>query len=388
MSAAERMERAYATAQDAVRVMVVDDSAVVRTLVGRWIDDEPGLQLVGSARTGREALIQLDRADPDVVILDIEMPDLDGLAALPLLLRRRPDLVVIMASGLNRKHAEHSMKALSLGAADYVAKPGTSRHSETTRTFRHELTDKVRQLGWSRKRLKVRPHQGAASAAQIGQARPTAALYDGADAAKTTRLRPLSKTRPTAIVVGASTGGPPAITNLLTGLAPALRHTPILIAQHMPASFTTIFAKSLARGTGLPAYEPLDGDPIQPGQIYVAPGGVHMTVARGGADAHIALDDGPPEHYCKPAVDPLFASAGQVWGPATLAIILTGMGADGTRGAAAIADAGGSVIAQDEKTSTIWGMPGSAVHAGVCSAVLPLNQIGAAVRALVTGARA
>ena len=391
MSAVEQVEASALASQDGIRVMVVDDSLVVRGLIASWIADEPGLQVVASLRTGGEAVTDLQRVRPDVVILDIEMPELDGLAALPLLLGQRPDLVVIMVSALSRKHAEHSLKALSLGAADYVAKPSSNRELGTTWAFRRELTDKIRQLGWRKRRTN--------GAAMLRSVRSDSAAHTHADAKGHTgfapargpspfALRPFATVPPRALLIGASTGGPQAITALLTQLAPALGQLPVLIAQHMPANFTTIFARQLSRATGMPAHEPADGETVRPGHIYVAPGGRHMLVGSTRRQAHIVLDDGPPEHFCKPAVDPLFATGGAAWGGGTLAVILTGMGSDGTRGAAAIADTGGSVVAQDEPSSAIWGMPGSAAHAGVCAAVLALDAIAPALRRIITGDRA
>ena len=370
--------------------MVVDDSLVVRGLISGWIADEPGLEVVAALGTGLDAVTELERVRPDVVVLDIEMPELDGLAALPLLMAQRPDLVVIMVSALTRKHAEHSLKALSLGAADYVAKPSSNRELGTTWAFRRELTDKIRQLGWRKRRSAdagTRVPAGAGATALNYSTKRHVGFFP-ARAVSLFELRPFAVSRPRALLIGASTGGPQAITALLTQLAPALAQTPVLIAQHMPANFTTIFARQLARATGMPAREPADGEIVRPGHIYVAPGGRHMLVASNRRQVHIVLDDGPPEHFCKPAVDPLFAAAGAVWGTATLAVILTGMGSDGTRGAAAIADAGGSVVAQDEPSSAIWGMPGSAAHAGVCAAVLALDAIAPALRRTITGNRA
>jgi two-component system chemotaxis response regulator CheB len=320
-----------------------------------------------------------DDVHPDVVILDVEMPELDGLSALPLLLRKRSNLTVIMASALTRKHAEHSLKALSLGAADYVPKPGTSRDMATAEIFRRELTEKVRHLALRQRRRS----QPASSADGSFAHNPLGLRPANSGASRIFRLRKPSTVPPRAIVIGASTGGPQAVTQLLTQLAPACRQTAILVVLHMPPTFTTIFAAQLARATGMPAHEPDTGEAVQPGQIYVAPGGRHMLLEAPGGNVRIVLDDGPPEHFCRPAIDPLFASAGQIWGAEVAGVILTGMGSDGTRGAAAIADAGGSVIAQDEATSAIWGMPGSAALAGVCASVLPLDQIAPKLRQML-----
>jgi two-component system chemotaxis response regulator CheB len=350
-----------------IRVMVVDDSAVVRGLISRWLNEDPGTCVVALARTGREAVDQLDRADPHVVILDIEMPELDGISALPLLLAKKPNLVVIMASTLTRRNAEISIKALSLGAADYVPKPETNRGVTTCVDFRQSLVTKVRELG-SRalRRSQLRsPEPG----------RPVLAPGPFAGVASRLVLRPATA-RPRVLLIAASTGGPQALMSLAPHLAPVLEVAPIFITQHMPPTFTTILAEHLARVSGGRAREALDGEAVEPGMIYVAPGGRHMRVGRDrGALPVVRLDDGPAVNFCKPAVDPLFTSASAVWGSGVLAVVLTGMGADGTNGARDIVAAGGAVIAQDEATSVVWGMPGSVANAGLCAAVLPLDQI-------------
>ena len=379
---------APATAQDPIRVMIVDDAVVVRGLVSRWIDAEPDLKVVASLRTGREAVDQLLRHNPDVVLLDIEMPDLDGIEALPLLLEKKRDLIVIMASALTRRSAEVSLRALSLGAADYIPKPATNREVTTSASFRRDLIEKVRQLGARRKRAFV----GKPAAMPIAPARPRAvptplravpapAIGHATDI----KLRPFAITPPRVLLIGSSTGGPQALTGLVSEIAVVLERAPVLITQHMPPTFTTILAEHLARASGRPAHEAIDGEAIVPGTIYLAPGGRHMTVAKRNNQAFISLNDGPLVNFCRPAVDPLFASAAQMWGSAILGVILTGMGSDGMHGCENVVAAGGSVIAQDEASSVVWGMPGAAANAGVCAAVLPLDQIGPKVVRLFGG---
>jgi two-component system chemotaxis response regulator CheB len=386
---------APATAQDPIRVMVVDDAVVVRGLVSRWVDEEPGLKIVASLRSGREAVDQLLRHNPDVVILDIEMPDLDGLSALPLLLEKKRDLIVIMASTLTRRNAEVSLKALSLGAADYIPKPQTNREVTTSATFRRDLIEKVRQLGGRRKRgtvdQRARPSLVPAPSGIAARPKFTVEGRSSAPAqgqSSEIKLRPFSSAQPRVLLIGSSTGGPQALTGLIAKIGPVLDRAPVLITQHMPPTFTTILAEHLARASGRPAHEGIDGELILPGTIYLAPGGRHMTVARKGGQAAIAINDGPLVNFCRPAVDPLFASAAQLWGSAILSVILTGMGSDGMHGAALVVAAGGSCIAQDEATSVVWGMPGAAANAGVCSAVLPLDTIGPKIVRLFAGEKA
>jgi len=367
-------------AQDPIRVMVVDDAVVVRGLVSRWIDEEPDLKAVATARTGRDAVDQMLRANPDVVLLDIDMPDIDGLAALPLLLEKKRDLVVIMASTLTRRNAEVSLKALSLGAADYIPKPETNREVTTSASFRRDLIEKIRELGTRRRRSVEARARSAVPAASV-----RAKFAPGYPVAF--KLRPFAIPAPRVLLIGSSTGGPQALTGLMNELGPVLERAPVLITQHMPPTFTTILAEHLARASGRPAHEPVDGEPIVPGTIYLAPGGRHMAVTRRNGQPAVTLSTGPLINFCRPAVDPLFSSAAALWGGSALAVILTGMGSDGMHGAEAVAAAGGSVIAQDEATSVVWGMPGAAAHANVCSAVLPMDQIAGKILRLFAGDR-
>ena len=344
-----------------IRVMIVDDALVVRGLFSRWVGGEPDLEVVAALRTGREAVDQLERADPDVVVLDVDMPELDGIAALPLLLAKKRDLVVIMASTLTRRNAEISLKALSLGAADYIPKPESNREVSGSPTFRRELIEKIRALGLRAKRLRVaRALPGVASPPLQPGFKPAAVSHSGLV------LRPMPLTAPRVLLIGCSTGGPQALNAIIAKIGGVLERAPVLITQHMPATFTAILAEHLERLAGRPAREAREGEEINAGTIYVAPGGRHMTVKRGdNGAAVVALDDGPLVNFCKPSVDPMFASAAQVWGYKVMALVLTGMGTDGLNGAKAIVAAGGNVMAQDEATSVVWGMPGQVAHAAL-----------------------
>ena len=377
-----------------IRVMVVDDAVVVRSLLSRWIEEEPGLTLVAALRNGREAVEQLEAVNPDVVVLDVDMPELDGISTLPKLLQKRRDLAVIMASALTRDHAEVTMRALALGAADYIPKPTAEEGGViTSASFQRDIIAKIRALGGRGNRPLHSPHARRPAhpvTRRLGGAvQRTMKWRTPTDEAGQPEfeLRPFSPVPPRVLLIGASTGGPQALTRLMSRLAPVIEAAPVLITQHMPATFTTILAEHLSRTSTRPVREAIHGEPVLAGTIYLAPGGRHMKVARQDGTAVIVLDDGPPVHFCKPAVDPLFASAADVWGAWNMALILTGMGTDGTDGAASIVEAGGSVIAQDEATSVVWGMPGSAVHAGVCAAVLPLDQIAPKVVRMFLGAR-
>jgi two-component system, chemotaxis family, protein-glutamate methylesterase/glutaminase len=360
------------TRQEPLRVMVVDDSVVIRGLISRWIASEPDMVVVASLRTGRDAVNQIDRVNPDVAVLDIEMPELDGISALPLLLAKKRNLIIIMASTLTRRNAEISFKALSLGASDYIPKPESTREPAAAETFHHDLIQKIRSLG-----AKVRRTVPATASPPLAPALERSREPQPRSPLAQPQLthRAFSTQAPRVLVIGSSTGGPQALMALVTDLGPVIDRFPVLITQHMPPTFTTILAEHLARSSHRPAHEAVDGEIVRAGTIYLAPGGRHMRVARHGAEVAIALDDGPPVNFCKPAVDPLFTSAIDVWQGGVLAVVLTGMGSDGTRGGKEIVAAGGSVIAQDEASSVVWGMPGAAANAGICAAVLPLNQI-------------
>jgi two-component system, chemotaxis family, protein-glutamate methylesterase/glutaminase len=380
---------AAALGHDPIRVMVVDDATVVRGTIMRWIEAEPDMQVVASLRGGREAIEQVERKSPDVVILDITMPDVDGITALPLLLERKRDLVVLMLSTLTRRNAEISLRALALGAADYIPKPESNREFTTSQSFQRELIDKIRALGARRKRGPIAPRvivPGPAFAPARADQPPLDAP-SGAPEPDKILLRPLPPITPRVLLIGASTGGPQALNAIVAEIGSVIDQAPVLVTQHMPPTFTAILAEHLARTSGRPAGEAEDGEPVRAGRIYVARGGRHMRVVRRDGEAVIALDDGPLVKFCKPAVDPLFSSAAAVWGAAILALVLTGMGSDGAGGAGEIVAVGGGVIVQDEASSVVWGMPGTVAHAGLASAVLPLDQIGPKIVRIFSGGR-
>lgn len=376
---------------DAIRVMVVDDAVIPRGMMARWINSEPDLQTVAVLHNGREAIEHLDRTAPDVVLLDVDMPEIDGVTALQRLLARRRDLVVLMVSTLTRRNAEISLRALSLGATDYLTKPETNRDLTGSLTFRRDLIDKIRTLGRRRRLRSAPPSTGIATASPftVGRLRtrpsPSIVPAPSADVRSGPKLRPFSQSLPRALVIGSSTGGPQALVKVICGLDAMVDLAPVLITQHMPPTFTAIFAEHLAQLSCRPVREAQHGEPVRVGRIYVAPGGRHMRVVRAGGESRIALDDGHLINFCKPAVDPLFTSAAAVWGAATVALVLTGMGSDGLHGAADVVAAGGSVIAQDEASSVVWGMPGSVANAGLCSAILPVGQLAQRIARLFSG---
>jgi len=375
-----------------LRVMIVDDAIVVRGLFARWIEAEPDLELIASLRNGREAVDAIDRVKPDVVVLDVDMPELDGISALPQLLSKRPGVTVIMASTLTRRNAEISLRALALGATDYITKPSSQSEINAASDFHRDLIEKIRCLG----RRAQKPAMAPAPLAEplthilapplVPQVVPAAKPVHLAQHGPIS-LRAMPLTAPRVILIGASTGGPQALNKVLTNIDNVIAQVPVLITQHMPPTFTAILAEHLSRLTRRPVQEAVHGEEIAAGRIYMAPGGRHMSVTQKNGVPVIEIGNGAPINFCKPAVDPLFTSAAQLWGSRALAVVLTGMGHDGLAGAHDIVNAGGHVVAQDEATSVVWGMPGQVALAGLCSAVLPIDDIGPKLSRLMAGDR-
>jgi two-component system chemotaxis response regulator CheB len=352
--------------------MVVDDSAVIRGLLIRSLESDPKIAVVASVGDGRMALNALSRYDVEIVVLDIEMPVMDGLTALPLLIAAKPGLKVIMASTLTRRNADISLQALTAGAADYIAKPGATALT-TADVFKNELTAKIKALGEAKRK-----------AAGLAQPTTIAARQESATRGPVRRpagpqpiaLRAASPEPFDVLAIGSSTGGPQALFQLLGNIRGAMTQ-PIFITQHMPATFTMILAEHISRSTGWVAAEGVDGEIVRANRVYVAPGDFHMLVeAAPGGDKIIKLSKAPAENFCRPSVDPMLRSLAQAYGRRLLTVILTGMGHDGLHGGEAVREAGGTMVAQDEATSVVWGMPGAVATAGLCSAVLPIGEIG------------
>ena len=405
--------RTTASAQgiDAIRVLVVDDSSVIRGIVSRWIEAAAETTLSGSAVNGQDALERVKTDKPDIIILDIEMPGMDGITALPLLLKACPQAKIIMASTLTRRNAEISLKALALGAADYVPKPTSLGGGEAAEDFRRELFARITALGGKRLRRapapapRPAPTAEAAPRAAVPQVPPVVSPTSRAETPSTPvkpgplpirsshvavstddasvparaaiQLRKSALLQPQILVIGSSTGGPQALVAVISAIAPHL-NVPVLITQHMPPTFTSILAESLSRVSGLKCVEGANGMMLERGCVYVAPGDYHMVIK--GKGGPIELNQNAPENFCRPAVDPLFRSVAAAYGASVLAVVLTGMGSDGREGSRSIVGAGGTVIAQDEETSVVWGMPGAVAQAGLAAAVLPLNSVGTEIR--------
>jgi len=388
MSIGADATKTAATGPSPVRVMVVDDSAVIRGLITRALEVDPGIQVVATVSNGQLAVSQMSRSDVDVIVLDIEMPVMDGLTALPELLKAAPDVKIIMASTLTQRNAQVSIEALQKGASDYIPKPSSTGEIHGSADFKRDLIEKVKALGKTRRDRRDRnkaagiPEAKPAPAARVVPGIRSSLLSPSAPVV----LRPFARSNPQIVGIGSSTGGPQALFTVLGNL-PASFRLPIVITQHMPATFTTILAEHIARVAKRPSAEGRDGEPIEPGKIYLAPGDNHMVVETQGTQKIIRLNKNPPENFCRPAVDPMFRSLAAAYGPSVLGVVLTGMGSDGAKGGRVLVDAGANVIAQDEASSVVWGMPGAAANAGICSALLPIDKVAGEI-ARLTGGRA
>jgi two-component system chemotaxis response regulator CheB len=355
--------------------MIVDDSAVIRGILARTLESEADIVVAVTASNGEQAVRLLGQTPVDVIVLDIEMPVLDGLGALPRLLAIDRNIKIVMASTLTQRNAEISLKALDLGAADYIPKPTATREISAGDDFKRELVMKVRSLGAAYRRAAGLPAWDAASAPVPAA---VAAVKTQAFALRPFRVRPIE-----ALAIGSSTGGPQALIKFFKALTSFAG--PVLVTQHMPPTFTAILADNIARSTGRSCAEAKDGEPIVAGRVYVAPGNFHMGVVRDGGTVRVRLNQEPPENYCRPSVDPMLRGMAQVWGASLLTAILTGMGHDGLKGSRVVAEAGGIVIAQDEASSVVWGMPGAVANDGLCSIVKPIEELVAFVEKLGQG---
>ncbi len=368
-----------------IKVAIVDDSVVVRGLISRWLRETDGIEVVGTYRSGREIIANIVAADPDVIILDIEMPDIDGVSALPYIMRARPNVTVIVASTLTARNADISFKCMSLGAKDYVLKPQTNREVSTSNEFKDILIEKIFALGDKDGKKALLRKQPTIQATQLERS-PVLRVQSTIPKPiiNIPVMRPFSRTLPKVLVIGASTGGPQAVMSLLKSINTVLDRYPVLIAQHMPAAFTTMFAEHLTRQTQLDVVQATNGENLKPGRVYIAPGGRHMIIEQSQGHNQISIRDDAPVNFCKPSVDVLFESCAKFFGPACLSVVLTGMGVDGAKGALKIADVGGSVIAQDEASSIVWGMPGATVKAGACAAILSVEQMSPVISRLLS----
>jgi two-component system chemotaxis response regulator CheB len=346
--------------------MLCDDSAVIRGAIARILEADPGVRVVARAGNGQAAIEELRRTPVDVLVLDIEMPVMDGMTALPRLLKADPGLKIVMASTLTTRGADIALRALGLGAADYVSKP-SSIGSVKDELFGKELLAKVKGLA----RLRWRAAQPQRTA--------------GATTAPA--LRAAAVRAPRLLAIGSSTGGPQALFTLVQGLG-RLVNVPVVLTQHMPATFTPILADHITKLGALPCAEAKDGEDLKPGRIYLAPGDRHLLIEGTAAMMRTRLSNDPPENFCRPSVDPMLRSSSATCEGRVLVAMLTGMGHDGLAGTRRVIESGGTAVAQDETTSVVWGMPGAIAQAGLCHAVLPLPRMAPTLLELLRGSRA
>lgn len=352
-------------------VVIADDSVVVRGLFARWLGESGQFHVVAVAGDGETALAHAGRFQPDVMVLDLDMPGVDGAASLPLILKESPHTSILLAATLTERNARIALECMTKGAMDVLSKPDSRSGMTLSLDFRSEFLLKLGNIAQAHPRPGTLPPEVDLD---FGPAGPV-------------NLRPLVSIMPRYLLIGASTGGPRAVAKVLFDIGEGLQDLTTLIVQHMPPLFTASFAEQIASYIGVPAREPADGERLSRGTIYVAPGGRHLGIDRKLGHIVASISDGPPVRFCRPAVDVLFGEAARHLGPAALGLVLTGMGSDGTEGAGALRQAGAAVIAQDELSSTIWGMPGSVVRARHASTVIPLDDIGGAIKNLVRGAQ-
>lgn len=343
-----------------IRVLVVDDSVVVRRIVSDVLTTDPELEVVGTAANGKIGLAKIPQLNPDIVTLDVEMPEMDGLETLDAIRKVYPKLPVIMFSTLTLKGGTTTLDALAHGASDYVTKPANvGSVAAAQQSLRDQLIPKIKGLCG-----KSAPIQLAVSerATRVDPPSPIP------------RRAPINVAPVDVVAIGVSTGGPNALSKLLPAI-PSNFPVPIVIVQHMPPMFTKLLADRLNAQSQIEVHEAADGQAILPGQAYLAPGDFHMIVRRQLTRVVVSLQQEPPENSCRPAVDVLFRSVVDLYGAGTLGVILTGMGQDGLRGCEQIRELGGQVLAQDELSSVVWGMPGSVARAGLANQILPLDQL-------------
>ena len=354
--------------QNPINVLVVDDSAVMRSLIKRILNDDKDIVVVASAVDGAGALGQLNLYDVDVVLLDIQMQTNPSMPVIPELLRAKPELKIIMVTSASQIQVGQCVRALELGAVDYITKPDGKKFTAPSTDFQDELCSKIKNWG-DAKRKKRGPKDS--------QKRPQAAKLLSLPVPKQIILRNSAIPRPSAIAIGSSTGGPEALSKIIPHLKDVTQ--PVFITQHMPPSFLSIMAKHINDYGSLQCFEAMDGMRVEGKTIYLAPGDYHMTVVEEGGQPVIRLNQNAPENFCRPAVDPMLRSLSAYYGNKLFIVLLTGMGVDGHKGAKLATSAGASMIAQDEASSVVWGMPSAVAYDGLCHAVLPLSEMGQAI---------
>ena len=357
-----------------IRILVVDDSVVVRRLLTRVLSSDPEIEVVGSAPTGSIALAKVPQLNPDLITLDLDMPDRDGPNTLAELRKTYPRLPVIAFTLVNHQSPAEAVEMMTLGACDYLTRAVNIHDADVaTSIIRDELIPKIKMYGPSQPGERSR--QGDHSQTFLKTIRPPV---------KSKNV--IAKQRLDVLAIGVSTGGPNALVHLLSGFGSDFP-VPILIVQHMPPAFTSLLAERLDKSCRIPVSLAASNQVLEPGRVWIAPGDFHMLVRRQQDQVCIQINQDAPENSCRPSVDVLFRSVAEVYGARALAVVLTGMGQDGLRGCEQIHDAGGQIFVQDEASSVVWGMPGFVANAGLADKILPLQQLGSEIEQSVWGFR-
>jgi len=366
---------------DHLRVLVVDDTVVYRKVVSDVIEEIPGAEVVGVAHDGKIAMAKISTLKPDILTLDIEMPEMNGLEVLDQMRREAPNTGAIMLSTLTHKGGEMTMKALELGAFDFIPKPETRSLEESRVAVKNALAPMLKAFARRKEVRSILQAKGALAATDATA--PLSAVQRRASVEQRGRFGSSE-----IVGIGVSTGGPNALAQMLPQLSREI-DVPILIVQHMPPVFTQSLAKSLDSKCPLSVKEAVDGEPVSPNTAFIAPGGKQMKLAAGadGRSRIIRITDDPPENSCKPSVDYLFRSIAHHYVGRATGVIMTGMGGDGTEGLKRMKESGATVIAQDQGSSTVYGMPKEAVDAGVVDVISPLDKIAEEIRKTVKGYR-
>jgi two-component system chemotaxis response regulator CheB len=377
--------------------MIVDDSAIVRGMLTRRLAEHSDFTIALTAVDGQMAVEEIRKQPIDVVVLDLEMPRMDGFAALPELRRLAPQSKIIISSSLTERNADAAIRALAMGANDYVAKPSTRQDRQQADRYYDEIVEKIRALTG-------RPAPAATSVVAPATAGAEPAATRPSSAARSASPRPVNvagelaegvaslpaqlvpSQRPQALAVASSTGGPQALLQVFGELRQSLP-VPVFITQHMPPTFTSILAKHIQQASGFDCKEAEDGQLALPGSLYIAPGDYHMRLRKDAEGVRVHLSQDPPINYCRPAADPMIASLVDVYGSRLLLLVLTGMGQDGAEGARLVSQAGGTVVAQDKATSTVWGMPKAVAEQGYCKGLLSLPNFSQYLQLVFGGGR-
>ncbi len=391
-STAIRLRPSPETAQTGAQVVIIDASLVFRGLTSRWLSELPEIADVVTFSNADSILRRADLEAPDIIVLDIEMDDTNGFSVLQALHSKFAQTKILVLAARQNDSAVVAQRVKKLGAQGILTKPVSMSKPEESRAFKSTFTMSVLTLAQrgSRSSSASRPNEArraARPAAPVATTRATVSARAPAATGESCALRPFSRYRPRILAIGGSTGGPPALMDLICQMPPGPHDVPIVVVQHMPDAFTVLLADHIAKKSKRDCRRPENGETITSGTVYIAPGDLHLKLESQNGEIKARLYDGPSINFCKPAVDPLFESVAAIYKAETLAVMLTGMGHDGLEGSRAIVEQGGTLLAQDEASSVVWGMPGAVARAGLCSAVVPVSVIASSVTKLLRGER-